>query len=252
MKRTVLIIFLCFVIHSLTVNQSQGQIWKMKRYEVTAGLGPSFFFGDIGGFSRSKNILGIRDLGFSQIGIDFNINLKYRISRVFNARLGLAYALFRASDQRGSNESRGYAVSTSVFEPALMGEYYFIRNNAESNFIFSSDKGTGLGSILKALDFYVFAGGGGLYYNIKGNDNLKNHGFTPSGFTPVIPVGLGATLSYSPNYNFGVEFGGRYSFSDNLDGYTSQYSSTNDVYYFLNFTISYKVKTGAKGLPSFR
>ncbi|MBE3095445.1 MAG: hypothetical protein IMZ52_10475 [Actinobacteria bacterium] len=32
--------------------------------------------------------------------------------------------------------------------------------------------------------------------------------------------------------DFGVELGGRYSFSDNLDGYTSQYSSSNGVYYF--------------------
>ena len=68
----------------------------------------------------------------------------------------------------------------------------------------------------------------------------------------MIPVGIGTTLVYSPNYNFGVEFGGRYSFSDNLDGYTSQYSSSNDVYYFLNFTITYKLKTGPNGLPSFR
>ena len=61
-----------------------------------------------------------------------------------------------------------------------------------------------------------------------------------------------ATLIYSPNINFGIELAGRYSFSDYLDGYTSQYSSSNDVYYFLNFTITYKLKTGPKGLPSFR
>ena len=69
------------------------------------------------------------------------------------------------------------------------------------------------------------------------------------GFAAVIPVGLGTTLIYSPDINFGVEFGGRYSFSDYLDGYTSQYSSSNDVYYFFNFTFTYKLKTGPKGLP---
>lgn len=45
---------------------------------------------------------------------------------------------------------------------------------------------------------------------------------------------------------------GRYTFSDGLDGYTSQYSSSNDVYYFLNFVISCKLKTGENGWPSFR
>jgi hypothetical protein len=235
----------------MTENQSQGQIWKMKRYEVVTGLGPSFFFGDIGGFSRSENILGLRDLTLSQIRFNVNISLKYRISRNLNARLSLTYGLLHASDGRGSNEDRGYEVSTSILEPALIFEYYFVKNKYESNYVFSPGKG-GIGSILRALDFYAFAGAGGLGYTISENKKLNIHGLDPSGITAVIPIGLGATLVYSPNYNFGVEFGGRYSFSDNLDGYTSQYSSTNDVYYFLNFTITYKLKTGAKGLPSFR
>ncbi len=77
---------------------------------------------------------------------------------------------------------------------------------------------------------------------------LKHYGYVhPADLHAVIPVGLGSTLVYSPNFNFGVELAGRYSFSDNLDGYTSQYSSANDVYYFFNFTITYKLKTGAKG-----
>jgi hypothetical protein len=72
------------------------------------------------------------------------------------------------------------------------------------------------------------------------------------GFSAVIPGGLGATLIYTPNINFGLELGGRYVFTDYLDGFTSQYSSANDVYYFLNFTFTYKLKSGPHGLPSFR
>ena len=78
-----------------------------------------------------------------------------------------------------------------------------------------------------------------LLFNIVRVDSLKD-------------LGLGSTMIYSPNFNFGVELTGRYTFSDNLDGYTSQYSSSNDVYYFFNFTITYKMKNGAKGWPSFR
>jgi hypothetical protein len=77
-------------------------------------------------------------------------------------------------------------------------------------------------------------------------------GKAPNGITPVIPVGLGINLVYSPVMNFGLELGARYSFSDNIDGYDSQYSSVNDVYYFFNLTFTYKWKTGAKSLPSFR
>jgi hypothetical protein len=87
---------------------------------------------------------------------------------------------------------------------------------------------------------------------VKGNDALIEHGMETGGFSAVIPAGLGATLIFSPNINFGLEVGGRYAFTDYLDGYTSQFSKANDVYYLLNFTVTYKLKTGPKGLPSFR
>ena len=252
MKRSVLIIFLLCLIYTMTENKAQGQLWKLKRWETVVGLGPSFFFGDIGGYTQGENLLGFKDLSFNQTRFNFNFNLKYRISNNFNARLSLTYAFFHASDVKGSNENRDFEATMSGFEPALLFEYYFIKNRAESSYLFSKGRGTGFGNVLRSLDFYAFTGMGGLAYTIKGNDKLVNHGLDPGGFNAVIPVGIGTTLIYSPNYNFGLEFGGRYSFSDNLDGYTSQYSNSNDVYYFLNFTVTYKLKTGPKGWPSFR
>ncbi len=248
MKRSILIIlFFC-----LLVPVSEAQLWKMKRYEAVAGFGPTLFFGDIGGFTKTKNILGIRDLSFLQTRFNLNFNFKYRITQEINARLSLSYGLLHASDERGSNEERGYEAAISIFEPALIGEYYFIKNRAEDSYLFTKGRVNGFVGFFKSLDFYVFSGIGGLNYAIRGNDELVNFGIEPGGFTAVIPVGLGTTLVYSPDFSFGVELGGRYSFSDNLDGYTSQYSSSNDVYYFLNFTITYRMKTGPNGFPSFR
>jgi hypothetical protein len=248
MKRTVLtILLLCFI-----VSITDAQIWKLKRFEATAGLGPSFFFGDIGGYSQTKNILGIRDITLKQTRFNFNANFKYRITQEVNIRLSLTSGLLHATDVRGSNENRGLEASMIIIEPALIGEYYFIKNKAENSYLFTKGKATGINGIIKSLDFYVFTGLGGLGYSIKGNAQLQKIGFNPGGFTVVIPVGIGSTLIYSPNFNFGVELSGRYSFSDYLDGYTSQYSRSNDVYYFFNFTITYKLKTGANGLPSFR
>jgi hypothetical protein len=232
------------------------ELWKLRRYEAVAGLGPSFFFGDIGGFSKSENILGFRDLSFRQTRFNLNINLKYRIIQEVNVRLNLTYGMLHAIDTRGSNEDRGFEASISIFEPALIGEYYFIKNKSESSYLFSKGRYRNFLGVFKSLDFYFFTGIGGLGYSVIPNDKLKaiqeSRGIKPGGFTAIIPVGIGSTLIYSPDLNFGVELGGRYSFSDNLDGYTSQYSSSNDVYYFLNFTVTYKLKTGANGLPSFR
>jgi hypothetical protein len=248
MKRTVLtIIFLCLI-----VSVTDAQIWKLKRYEVILGLGPSFFFGDIGGFSQSKNILGIRDITLKQIRFNVNGNIKYRVSQPFSLRLSLTSGLLHATDVRGSNELRGYESSTIIFEPSLLGEYYFIKNKAEDSYLFTKGRKTGFIGFIKSLDFYVYTGIGGLAYSVSDNKRLENRGLKTSGFTAVLPFGLGGTLIYSPNFNFGVELAYKYSLSDNLDGYTSQYSRSNDVYYLLNFTITYKMKTGAKGWPSFR
>ena len=234
------------------VSVSQAQIWKLKRYEAVAGIGPTFFFGDIGGFSHNENILGFKDITVKQIRFDVNASFKYRIAQDFNIRLSFASGLLKATDVRGSNDNRGLESSIFFFETAVIGEYYFVKNRAENSYLFSKGRRPGFGGFFKSLDFYVLAGIGGLNYSISGNQKLENVPFNKGGFTPVIPVGLGSTLVYSPNFNFGVELAGRYSFSDNLDGYTSQYSSANDVYYFLNFTFTYKLKTGAKGWPSFR
>jgi hypothetical protein len=248
MKRSILIL----LIICLSVPATQAQLWKMRRWEAMGGFGPTFFFGDIGGFSQSKNILGLKDFTFLQTRFDINGNLKFRISRNINARVSLTYGLLHATDERGSNEGRSFESSISIFEPAVIGEYYFIKNLAESNYLFIKGKQKFMRNILTSLDFYAFTGVGGLAFSVKGNDALVNHGMETGGFTAIVPVGLGATLIYSPNLNFGVEVSRRYAFSDYLDGYTSQYSKANDVYYFFNATVTYKLKTGPHGLPSFR
>jgi hypothetical protein len=249
MKRPLLILFLLCLVNQL----AEAQLWKMKRWEASAGLGPTFFFGDVGGYSNGENILGLKDLSFLQTRFNVDLNVKYRISQSINARFSFSTGLLKATDEHGSNPERGYEASTTFFEPALIGEYYFIKNKAENSYAFLNKGQNFLGTFFKSLDFYIFSGIGGMSYSVKGNDELANSpGFQSGGFTAVIPAGVGTTLIYSPDFNFGVEFGGRYAFSDYLDGYTSQYSSKNDVYYFLNFTVTYKMKTGKNGLPSFR
>jgi hypothetical protein len=252
MKRSQLLVLLFCLIYFFSEGRSEGQIWKQRRYEAVAGIGPTFLFCDIGGFSKSETVLGLKDLTISQTRFNLNLSFKYRITAEINARLSLSYGLLHASDARGSNEDRGYESSVSVFEPALIGEYYIIKNKTEGSYLFNKGRGGGLGGFMDHLDFYVFTGIGGLNYNIKPNEALEAHGIDPGGFTAVIPVGIGTTLVYSPDLSFGVELGGRYSFTDNLEGYTSQFSSSNDVYYFLNFTIIYKMKTGRNGLPTFK
>lgn len=246
MKRS----FFVIIILCITVQISDAQLWKLKRWEAEFGVGSSLAFTDIGGYTVGKNALGFRDLSIKQTRFDINGNIKYRISRTVNLRLGLTYGLLHSIDTRGSNEGRGMEATTSLFEPAFMGEYYFIKNKNEQSFLFL--KGKNIWTLLKSLDFYGFTGIGGVGYSVKGNDVLVSRGMETGGFSAIIPFGAGATLIYTPDINFGIEFGGRYTFTDYLDGYSSQYSKRDDVYYFVNFTLTYKLKSGAKGFPTLR
>lgn len=248
MKRLLFFILL----FTFTAQFSEAQLWKLRRWEAVLGVGPSFSFPDIGGYTIGKNFLGFRDLSYRQTMFDVNGSLKLRLSRTLNTRLSLTYAMLHSTDVRGSNEGREYEALTSLFEPALMMEYYFVKNKYESSYLFL--RGKSLWTLFSSLDFYAFAGIGGVGFSVNGNDALvASPGFKKNGFSAVIPGGVGATLIYTPNINFGLELGARYSLTDYLDGYHSEvYSKAKDVYYLLNFTVTYKLKTGPNGLPSFR
>ncbi|HUV00377.1 MAG TPA: hypothetical protein VMW32_05405 [Bacteroidales bacterium] len=247
MRKSIIIILLLSLIHT----GANAQLWKLRRYEVSAGLCTTQFFGDIGGFSRGENILGLKDFSFRHTSLSINTSFKYRILDDVSARLNLTFGYFHTTDERGSNVEREFESRTFFFEPSLTGEYYIIKNKGESSFLVTKGVGNPSLSFFSLIDFYVFAGIGGLSYHVKPNDNLAPFVTKPDGFTAVIPVGLGADFNYSGIFNFGVELGGRYAFSDNIDGYSSIYSKSNDIYYFLNFKFTYKIKTGKNGLPSF-
>jgi len=224
MKRSFLILFLVCLLYSLTENRAEGQLWKIRRYEAVAGLGPTMFFGDIGGFSKNENILGLKDMSFLQTRFGLNLGMKYRITNDINIRLSLTFGTLHATDVRGSNERREMEAAMRIFEPALIGEYYFIKNEEENSYLFEKGRSRGLRSFFASMDFYGFTGLGGIRYSVTGTDRQLSRDFDTKGFAAVIPVGVGTNFVYSPRFNYGVEFGGRYVFSDNLDGYTSQYS----------------------------
>jgi len=240
------------VLGTLLSSSINAQLWKMRRYEASAGIGTTQFFGDIGGFSRGENILGLKDISFHHTRININGSVQYRILADLTAKLNLNFGSFHSTDARGSNEARSFESRTLFFEPAITGEYYIIRNKGDESFQLMKGSSYPFPKrFFPMLDVYLFTGIGGLSYSVKPNDKLEAYVTESKGFVPVIPAGIGASLTYSGTYNIGVELGGRYTFSDNIDGYTSQYSGSNDMYYILNFFFTYKIKTNEKGVPAF-
>jgi hypothetical protein len=56
----------------------------------------------------------------------------------------------------------------------------------------------------------------------------------------VISAGAGPFLVLSPAISLGIEIGGRYALSDKIDGFSSDFSHSNDIHYFLNIFIIFK------------
>lgn len=249
MKRYIILIIV-LLFSSLIAN---AQLWKIKRYEVTAGVGTTQFFGDLGGYPVTENILGFRDISLKQTGFNISTGLRYRFLEDIALRVNFAYGYLKATDSFGSEtfKVRGFEATTSIFEPTIIGEYYFIKNKTENSYIFSKGRGNVFRTFISALDFYMFAGIGGLSYKVKGNDALVANGMRTDGFAMTFPIGLGTNYTLSTDFNLGLEIGGRYPKTDYLEGFTAQYSKYNDVYYFMNITLTYKIKTANNGLPAF-
>ena len=258
------LILVCMVV-LLSAPFASAQLWKMKRYEVSAGLGTSQFYGDVGGFTIGENALGLRDITLKQTRFNVNGSFRYFFTDNIAARLSFTYALLHATDMRGSNSSgRQYASSTSIYEPALLGEYYFLRNRGRNSFLYQTNRGRSMNrswvsDFFRSMDVYALAGLGGAGFNVfKVNDKFRVEQWDTglmlkrNGFTAVIPVGAGAKVALDPNILIGVELLGRYAFSDYLDGYTSKYSRRNDVYHTFSVTFNYRIKTARNGWPSFK
>jgi hypothetical protein len=242
----------------LCAPYSTAQLWKMKRYESTAGIGTSQFYGDIGGFTIGKNIIGLKDITFRQTMFNVNGAFRYFIIDNVAARLSFTYAMIHATDKRGSNEIRGYEAFTNLYEPSLTGEYYFIRNRERNSFLFQTYRGRSRNRIkdfMRSIDGYAFTGIGGTGYNVFWRNEefaTERPDMKTSGFAAIIPLGVGAKVALDPNILIGAELVGRYAFTDYLDGYTSQWSARNDVYHTFSITFNYRIRTARNGLPSFR
>ena len=232
---------------------SYAQRWKLLRYELVGGIGSTNIFGDIGGAATRANLLGIKDLRFGATRPNLTLGARYRWKENQSFRLNLIYGMASENDKNAVNEKRGFISNSQLFEQSLQYEYYFIPEDKKlhSGAIFSR---RGMMNNYAKFAFYGFGGLGGLLYMPKVTYSLlppPAQNVRGTGYTGVMMLGIGLKYIYSNKLVFGAELGGRYALSDGVDGYTSPFSKSNDIYYFATLSIGFRLKTDRFGYPVF-
>jgi opacity protein-like surface antigen len=161
---------------------------------------------------------------------------------------------FGQGEDAGSRNDRGRSYKTTLFEFSAQGEYYFI---AEERRYKSAAMFNRKGMINNYMSFssYVFLGVGGVYSRANvtfTQDPTDYDRVKSSNIGVVFPFGLGLKYIIDDRWLIFGELGYRYSVTDYIEGYKQERNSKYpDVYYFLTFSVGYRLATSRSGVPSF-
>lgn len=217
-----------------------AQNWKLfGRHEVSAGIGPSIFFGDLGGSSDEGAHLfsSFKDLDVPSTRYALNLGYRYKIASNVNLRANLLLGQLSGSDTESDNyfrEVRNASFKSPIYELGLIGEYYFIKEKV------AMDAGLADGTGSKpGLSAYLMGGVAGLYFNPQGLYNGEWMALQPLGtegqtdpdsgtdkysrLTAAYMYGLGLKYGLSSKVSIGLEVAWRHTFSDYIDDVSTNY-----------------------------
>jgi len=243
-------IYLLLIVFVFPLNSS-AQRWKLKRYEAGVGLGSSNSWTDIG--LRNNYLGGLQFLGTRP---SVTLDLRYIIDPVFSVTVNFNYAMLGGQNVDGDGRYPIY-FNTHVYEPSARFEYYLI-NNIRSRGTSALFNKRGMVNNYNNFALYGFAGVGGIFYKPNVRSLLDDELYiasdvnTNSGAALVFPVGIGMKYTLDAYWVIGLEFGAHITLTDYLDGYASQFSQHNDLFYLTSIKAIYKIRTGRNGLPVFK
>ena len=230
-----------------------AQKWKLRRYEGVFGVGFNSYFGDIGGSASTENLFGIKDISIKSTRPSFYLGARYKIRENVSVKMNFNYGFISGNDEGSKNNDRGFQFSSQIFEPSIQAEYSIIseEQRARSNALFNK---RGMINNFSQINLYLYAGIGAVKHITKPNDAMMasvNYDPDHSTFGIVFPIGLGLKYVLNQSWSVGAEFGVRWTFTDMLDAYTSQWSKANDLYYLGVINGIYRIKTSREGYPIF-
>jgi len=229
---------------------SNAQSWKLRRYEASVSLCTSQIYGDIGGSADANNLYGLKDIQILKTRPSVAFGARYKIDERMAVKVNLIFGMVSGNDEKSRNDDRNFSFTSTIIEPSAQFEYYLIseRKSVSSGASFSR---RGMINNFGKLYPYVFAGVGGIISNPKllRNDVPVILDESISKFGLTFPLGIGIKTSLNSKVSLGFEFGRRFTTTDNIDGYTSEWSKANDLYDIGMFSLIYKIPTDRRGRP---
>ena len=219
-----------------------SQKWKLSRSEYIYGIGISNYFGDIGGASKA-DASGIADLDLAYSRPVLAVGYHYKMLERIAVKGNLTYANIHGSDVNSLNEARNNTFTANMFELNGHVEYHITKEMQMVSYNKMSMRGK-VNKFNVGVNIYIFAGIGGAYFKPKAVDNLVNDSrFNDSkNLALVFPVGLGLKYPLTSTTYIGLELGGRFTTTDYIDGFSSESSTSKDLYYFTVINVSTKIK----------
>ena len=249
MKTKIILIF--FSLFLLISNLANAQRWKRTRYEVLGGVGPSLFFGDLGGANKDgKHFMS--DIDLQSMRYHILVGTRYKLKEKMALKLNFIYGRIHGSDiytESPERNKRNVTFSSGLFEPSIQFEYSILKERLGTRYTFRNLQRFKL----TYVNTYIFIGVGGLLFYPRPEFSAAktNKAEKYSHFNLSIPLGIGFKYAINRRASLGLEFSQRYTSTDYLDGHSDKASKAGDSYSFLTLNVTYKLKTARSGLPKF-
>ncbi|MEX0981216.1 MAG: hypothetical protein WD578_07275 [Bacteroidales bacterium] len=228
----------------LIPSTAEAQRWKLRRYEAGIGIGTVTSFTDIG--SPDFGLTTFFDTRFNACS-----HLGFLILEDLSVKLDLNYLMIGASDPE--TRDRALSFTSHGFEHAVRVDYTFLGGGR--TFSSATFNRRGMVNNFGTAYLYVFAGAGGILTkatvkDANGEEDIGNIGYSNNmHWGAVIPAGIGFRVSIDAYFDLVLEVGGRYTFTDWIDGYKTEFSQYDDRYIITSVKAAYKIRNDRRGRP---
>ena len=210
---------------------------SLTQFELRLGVGMSNALSELGGANRiGTHFYRDYELAMTRPAAHLGIRMYVPDTR-WAVSTNLSYARVAGRDNLTRDpyrENRNLNFRSPIIEFSVQGEYYFRKASAGSRYNIREV----VGSKQVNMDWYLFAGIGGFWFNPKGQYNGNWYALQPLStegqgvvatrkkyhrFSGCVPIGLGGKYGINKNLSIGFEMGIRYTFTDYLDDVSTSY-----------------------------